>query len=155
MRMRWLELRIPPLLLWFLFAGGMLGVAWLVPALSFPSVGRRIIALALFATGVAVAVAGVLAFRSKGTTVNPMTPAASSAIVASGVYRYSRNPMYLGFFLALAGLAVYLSNIPAALLLPAFVAYLTRFQIRPEERALVAKFGTRYTQYMGRVRRWI
>ena len=153
--MRWLELRIPPLLLLFIFAGAMLGVAWLVPALSFPSVGRKIIALALLAAGVAIAVTGVLTFRSKGTTVNPMTPDASSSVVASGIYARSRNPMYLGFFLALAGWALYLSNIPAALLLPAFVAYLTRFQIRPEERALVAKFGTAYAQYMGRVRRWV
>ena len=81
--------------------------------------------------------------------------ALSALVVSSGVYRVSRNPMYLGFLLALAGWAVYLSNAGAALLLPAFVAYMTRFQIKPEERALLVKFGPEFAQYMSRVRRWL
>jgi protein-S-isoprenylcysteine O-methyltransferase Ste14 len=72
-----------------------------------------------------------------------------------GVYRISRNPMYLGFLLALAGWAVYLSNAGAAVLVPAFVAYMTQFQIKPEERALLAKFDSEFAQYTSRVRRWL
>ena len=102
-----------------------------------------------------MAIAGVMAFRDKRTTVNPLTPSASSSVVSSSVYRVSRNPMYLGFLLALAGWAVYLSNAGAALLLPAFVAYLTQYQIKPEEHALLAKFGSEFAQYMSRVRRWL
>lgn len=63
--------------------------------------------------------------------------------------------MYLGFLLALAGWALYLSNAGAVLRLPAFVAYLTQYQIKPEERALLAKFGPEFAQYMARVRRWV
>jgi protein-S-isoprenylcysteine O-methyltransferase Ste14 len=63
--------------------------------------------------------------------------------------------MYLGFLLALAGWAVYLSNVAAALLLPAFVAYMNQYQVKPEERALLAKFGPEFAHYMSRVRRWI
>ena len=153
--MQWLELKIPPLLVWLVMAGAMLGVAYSAPGLSFTLAGASAIALALVGLGGAVAIAGVIAFRAKRTTVNPLTPGASSTVVSSGVYRLSRNPMYLGFLLALAGWAVYLSNAGAALLLPAFVAYMTRYQIKPEERALHAKFGSEFADYMSRVRRWL
>jgi protein-S-isoprenylcysteine O-methyltransferase Ste14 len=153
--MPWLELKVPPLLVWLVAAGAMAGVARLAPQLDFTMPGRGIVALTLAVLGVAIAAAGVRAFHRKRTTVNPLTPGASSAVVSDGVYRISRNPMYLGFLLALAGWAVYLSNAGALLLLPVFVAYMTRFQIKPEERALLAKFGTEFEQYMGRVRRWL
>jgi protein-S-isoprenylcysteine O-methyltransferase Ste14 len=153
--MRWLELKIPPPVVWLVLAGAMLGVAHSAPKLSFTLAGSSAIALALFALGTGVAFAGVIAFRHMRTTVNPLTPSASSVVVSSGVYRVSRNPMYLGFLLALAGWAVYLSNAGAALLLPAFVAYMTEYQIKPEERALLAKFGSEFAQYASRVRRWL
>jgi protein-S-isoprenylcysteine O-methyltransferase Ste14 len=153
--MHWLELKIPPLIVWLIFAGAMLGVTHAVPRLSFTLAQSPAIALALVAFGAAVAFAGVVAFRDKRTTVNPLTPGASSSVVSSGIYRISRNPMYLGFLLALAGWAVYLSNAGAALLLPVFVAYLTQYQIKPEERSLLAKFGSEFAQYMSRVRRWL
>lgn len=150
-----LDLKIPPLLLWLVFAGAMLGVAYLVPTVSLSVPGSSAIALALVALGAALVLAGVIAFRHKRTTVNPLTPSASSSVVTGGVYRISRNPMYLGFLFALAGWAVYLSNAGAVLLLPAFIAYMTRYQIKPEERALLEKFGLEFEQYMSRVRRWI
>ncbi len=153
--MHWLELKIPPLLVWLLCAGAMRGVAYAAPKLSFTLAGSSAIALALVALGGALAFAGVIAFRLKRTTVNPLTPSASSAVVSSGVYRLSRNPMYLGFLLALAGWALYLANAGAALLLPAFVAYMTQYQIKPEERVLLAKFGVEFAHYMSRVRRWL
>ena len=153
--MQWLELKIPPLLVWLVIAGAMLGVAHSAPGLSFTLAGSSAIAMALVALGGTVAIAGVIAFRDKRTTINPLTPSASSSVVSGGVYRVSRNPMYLGFLLALAGWAVYLSNAGAALLLPAFVAYMTQYQIQPEERALLAKFGSEFAQYASRVRRWL
>ena len=153
--MQWLELKIPPALVWLACAGIMLGVAYTAPGLSFMLGGSPAIAAMLAAAGLAMALAGVITFRGKGTTVNPLTPGAASLVVASGVYRFTRNPMYLGFLLVLAGWAVYLSNAGAALLLPAFVVYMTRYQIKPEERALLAKFGPEFAQYMSRVRRWL
>ena len=153
--MKWLELKIPPVLVWLVMAGAIRGVAYSAPQLSFTLAGSPAIALALAALGAALALAGVIAFRDTGTTVNPLTPGASSSVVSSGVYRVSRNPMYLGLLLALAGWAVYLSNAGGALLVPAFVAYMTRYQIKPEERALLAKFGAEFAQYMSRVRRWL
>ena len=153
--MPWLELKIPPLLLWSVFAGAMLGLAHSAPSLSFTLAGSSALAFAFFSIGGAITLAGVIAFRVKRTTVNPLTPGAASSVVSSGVYRVSRNPMYLGFLLTLAGWALYLSNAGAALLLPAFVAYMTQYQIKPEERALLAKFGSEFAQYMAHVRRWL
>ena len=153
--MQGLDLKVPPLLVWLVFAGTMFGVAYVAPGISYPLPARFALALALVVFGGAVAFAGVVAFRIKRTTVNPLTSSASSSVVSGGIYRVSRNPMYLGFFLALAGWALYLSNGGAVLLLPAFSAYMTEYQIKPEERALLAKFGSEFAQYMARVRRWV
>jgi protein-S-isoprenylcysteine O-methyltransferase Ste14 len=152
---QWLELKVPPPAVTAVAAGAMYGVAYFAPGLSFGLSHSGAIALALVVLGAAVAFAGVVAFRKARTTVNPMTPGASSSVVSGGVYRVSRNPMYLGFLLALAGWAVYLSNAGAAVLLLGFIAYMTQFQIKPEERALRAKFGSEFEQYVSRVRRWI
>jgi protein-S-isoprenylcysteine O-methyltransferase Ste14 len=153
--MRWLELKFPPLLVALVIALAMLGVARAVPSLAFALPGGFAIALSLAALGSIVALAGVVAFRRERTTVNPMTPEDSTSVVSGGVYRYSRNPMYLGFLLALAGWAVYLSNAAAAVFLVVFVVYMNQFQIKPEERALLAKFGSSFAHYMSRVRRWV
>jgi protein-S-isoprenylcysteine O-methyltransferase Ste14 len=150
-----LELKVPPLFLWVIFAAAMYGLARAVPVLSLSVPGAAAIALVLAVTGAALALSGVLAFRRERTTVNPLAPSELSAVVSRGVYRLSRNPMYLGFLIALAGWGVYLSSFASALLLPVFVAYMNRFQIKPEERVLLAKFAQEYAQYMSRVRRWI
>ncbi len=133
----------------------MYGVARLAPQGTLAVPYGSALALALAALGVAVALAAVLTFRRQRTTVNPLDPGATTAIVTSGVYRWSRNPMYLGLLAVLAAWALYLGNAAAALLLPGFVAYLGRFQIGPEERTLLARFGAPYAQYLARVRRWL
>jgi protein-S-isoprenylcysteine O-methyltransferase Ste14 len=153
--MQSLELKVPPVPLAGIFAAAMYGVSLVTPAATFVIPGRTGIAIGLALVSAAIALAGVLAFRASKTTVNPLNPGAASTVVSSGVYRYSRNPMYLGILLALAAWAVYLSNAPAALFLPAFVAYMNRFQIKPEERALLAKFGSAFSQYTATVRRWV
>jgi protein-S-isoprenylcysteine O-methyltransferase Ste14 len=150
-----LELKIPPVALVLLTAGLMGLGAWGLPRLTTGLPGRAIAAGGLAAAGAAVCILGVASFRRAKTTVNPMTPEATSALVIVGVYRWTRNPMYLGFLLILCGLAGYLSNALAAALLPVFIVYMTRFQIRPEERALEARFGADYVAYKVRVRRWI
>jgi protein-S-isoprenylcysteine O-methyltransferase Ste14 len=151
--MRALELRIPPLLLVLIVAMGMALSAFVVPAaLVVPA--PQAVATALAVAGVLLALAGVLAFRRHRTTVNPMTPGKSSALVATGIYRLSRNPMYLGFLLLLGGWGVHLANAVALLWLPAFVVYMNRFQIQPEEQALTQRFGDQYLAYCRSVRRW-
>jgi protein-S-isoprenylcysteine O-methyltransferase Ste14 len=153
--MRALELRIPPLILLAVFAAGMAAVAHVLPQADVQVPARHRWAWLLAAAGGGVALAGVVAFRRSKTTVNPFTPEQSSALVAAGIYRVSRNPMYLGFLLVLAGWGAYLANWASALLLPAFVAYMNRFQILPEERALAERFGSRFADYTRAVRRWL
>jgi protein-S-isoprenylcysteine O-methyltransferase Ste14 len=151
-----LELKIPPPVIAATVAAGMVAVAlWVGPVLNLPMALRMGGALALAAMGACFDLAGIWAFRKAKTTVNPMAPQRSAKLVANGVYRMTRNPMYLGLVLILLGLALYLAS-PWALLGPlAFAAYITRFQIFPEERALTAHFGAAYTAYCAQVRRWL
>ena len=79
----------------------------------------------------------------------------ASALVTGGIYRVTRNPMYLGMLGVLAGWAVWLGNIAAWLGLPLSMALLTALQIRPEERILAERFGAEFERYAARVRRWL
>ena len=150
-----LELRVPPVALMLLCGVAMWVLAWLFPSLRWPFAGQNAVAIVALMSGVAVAVVGVVQFRRSRTTVNPMTPGASTALVVTGVYRQTRNPMYLGFLLMLIALAVWLANLASLFVLPMFVAYMNRFQILPEERALAARFGQQFEDYRRSVRRWL
>lgn len=150
-----LELKIPPPLIAAITAGAMYGAAQLLPVFALSPTVRVGSALALAAVGASFDMAGLLAFRRAKTTVNPMTPQRSSSVVSTGVYRFTRNPMYLGMVFFLLAWAVYLSSAWALLGVPLFMAYISRFQIQPEESALADRFGKSYTDYCARVRRWL
>ena len=94
-------------------------------------------------------------FRKAKTTMNPFKPDTSSALVSHGVYRFTRNPMYVGLLITLLGWAAFLWQPWALFFLPLFVLYITQFQIKPEERVLSSLFGTEYAEYMAKVRRWL
>lgn len=150
-----LELKVPPLALWLVVVVAMWLASSQVPSLAFAWRWRHSLAAVIAGAGILFAVAGVLAFHRAKTTVNPTNPGATSALVASGVYRFSRNPMYVGMLLALIGWAVFLSHTLAFFFIPVFVAYMNRFQISAEEHALCAKFGNQYAAYKRSVRRWL
>ena len=155
MAMRFLELKVPPLAVLILFALAVFGAGRWLPSGNLPFVASGALALAAILAGVGVALAGVVQFRRTGTTVDPLAPENASALVEAGVYRRTRNPMYLGMALVLLGGALWWGSIPGLALVGGFCAYLTRFQILPEERALQAIFGASYVDYTRRVRRWI
>jgi protein-S-isoprenylcysteine O-methyltransferase Ste14 len=138
-----------------LIGAAMWAARWLSPALSTEYAFSSMLAGAISLSGIAIAWAGVSEFRRAQTTVDPTDPAKSSSVVTSGVYRYTRNPMYLGFLLVLAGWATWLSNLTAIVGPVFFVLYMNRFQILPEERILEARFGTPYEAYLQTVRRWV
>ncbi len=96
-----------------------------------------------------------LMFKNAGTTVNPFKPEATSDIVDQGLYAISRNPMYLAMALTIFGIVIRMGSWLGLIPLLAFIAYITAFQIKPEEVALEAKFGQDYLDYKARVRRWI
>lgn len=113
------------------------------------------LALALAVLGAVAALAGVVAFRAAGTTVNPLTPGGASAVVRRGVYRLSRNPMYVGLVAGLLGWGLYLSHALALACVPVIAWWLDRFQIAAEEQAMRAKFGQAFDEYAQSVRRWL
>ncbi len=153
--MHGLELKIPPVAVFLVCGALMWALADRIPQAAFALPGARVVAAVLTTVGATLGLAGILAFRRHGTTVHPVHPDRASAIVSEGIYRYTRNPMYLGLALFLLAWSAWLGNFLALACVPAFMAYMTRFQIRPEERALLAKFGTEFANYMNAVRRWI
>ncbi|MEN3354929.1 MAG: hypothetical protein V7640_3087 [Betaproteobacteria bacterium] len=155
--MRSLELRIPPVALVLGAAFLMWLAAWALPSMRFaiPAGAALIIAIAVAIMGTLVIAAGVIEFRHARTTVNPMNPDAASSLVVKRVYASTRNPMYLGFTMLLLGWAVFLSHPLSFLVVPCFIAYMNRFQIVPEERALEGRFGSEFKVYRSRVRRWL
>ncbi|NOS78470.1 MAG: isoprenylcysteine carboxylmethyltransferase family protein [Nitrospira sp.] len=150
-----LELKIPPVAVVLITAAGMWLAARAVPGMEVSFPGSEVVSGLVAASGGIIALLGVVAFSRAGTTVNPMKPASSSSLVVTGIYSVTRNPMYLGLLLVLLAWAIYLANVLTALFLPGFVWYMNRYQIEPEERALISLFGTEFTAYAARVRRWI
>ena len=149
-----LEYKVPPPLIGALCALLMWLICGMPPLTGKPPM-LLVPALALVVLGLMVEAAGVLSFRRARTTVNPFAPERTVNIVSSGIYRLSRNPMYLGMACSLTGWVVWLWQVQAVLGVVLFVAWITRFQIIPEERILTQKFGTEYRQYRQRVRRWV
>lgn len=150
-----LELKIPPVAVTVLFAVLMWLLAQVTPGFELPAALRLLALAACVAAAVVAGLAAVWSFRRARTTVNPLSPHAAAVLVTSGVYRFSRNPMYLALLLALAGWGLFLANAFALLLALVFIPYMNRFQIGPEERALQQVFGQAFAAYRRRVRRWI
>lgn len=150
-----LELKMSPVMLSVALALLMWQLARLTPGFAMAPYLRLTALLALSGAGAAIAFAGIWSFHRARTTVNPWRPHASSALVVSGIYRRTRNPMYLGLLLGLLGWGLYLANLFTLLLACVFVPYMNRFQIRPEERALEQAFGQEFLNYRQLVRRWL
>jgi protein-S-isoprenylcysteine O-methyltransferase Ste14 len=150
-----LENRVPPPVVAVLVAAGMWALARWVPIVRFELPWPVLTGLATACLGGLVSGAGAREFRRARTTVNPLHPERATAVVTTGIYRYTRNPMYVGAALVLVGCFLAFGGLSAAIGLPAFVTYISRYQIVPEERVLQAKFGSEYTQYQALVRRWL
>src|SRR5699024_1912048 len=150
-----LELRIPPPVIALLTALLMGSVAWGIPGLHSPLFQYKILTIVPAAAGMATGLAAVISFVRARTTADPRRPEQTQPLVQSGIYRFSRNPMYLGLFLILLGWGCLLANAAALVLLMLFIAAMTRLQIVPEERALQKRFGIEFDDYRQRVRRWI
>jgi protein-S-isoprenylcysteine O-methyltransferase Ste14 len=144
----------PPVYL--VLAGALM---WLVsrsqydPSVSVPL--AKELSIACFIAGALIAIVAVLQFRKAQTTIDPLHPGKASALVSKGIFRFSRNPMYLGMAFLLLNLALKLESAFALMVLPLFILVITYAQIKPEEVALTSLFGTTYTDYCQRVRRWI
>ena len=152
--MGWLELKIPPPFVLFITVGLMWfahrlmggGLASIVPFYS---------GLAVMAGGFVVAFTGLRTMITNHTTTSPIQIDRTNKLVTSGLYQFSRNPMYLGMVIFLIGWTVLLGNLWHLAGPIGFAIYIQRFQIAAEERMMTTKFGADYAAYKNRVRRWI
>jgi protein-S-isoprenylcysteine O-methyltransferase Ste14 len=151
-----LELKVPPPLVALLIGVAMWALSRLTQSVTVSVVFPiTMTAVVIGLVGGGITLSGAIAFRRAKTTVDPFRPESASSLVTFGVYRMTRNPMYVGLLMVLIGWAVFLVNVWSALGPLVFVAYITRFQIQPEERALASLFGEAYASYKSRVRRWL
>jgi protein-S-isoprenylcysteine O-methyltransferase Ste14 len=125
----------------------------LLPLSGRPPEPWNLLGLVPLAAGITLASVADLQFKRAGTAVKPFVPA--STLVTGGVFRASRNPMYLGLALVLAGAAFLLASAPALIVAPAYAAWVSsRFIVR-EERQLAEQFGDAYSAYRAKIRRWL
>jgi len=149
------ELKVPPLLLMLITALLMWLLAQYLPNLAVSVAFKYVISFNFLGIGLMFLGSGWMAFRAMNTTLNPMRVDEVSTLVTSEIYHATRNPMYVGMLLMLIAYAVFLANVYTVVLLIAFVMYLNRFQIVPEERALEVMFGEDFLSYKAKVHRWL
>jgi len=148
-----LKMKIPPVIQFFACAL----VAWIL-ALSFVATATAVPTIVPVVTaliGVSFLVFALSHFRKHQTTINPLEPGNASKLVTSGIYRVTRNPMYVGLLLILLAWSIWLGNLSALIPVPIFILLMTALQIKPEERALLHLFGDEYRRYQSSVSRWI
>lgn len=150
-----MKLLIPPpvyalmigLLMWFLNRS--------FPVAHFIDGPWNRIGLAIILIAASSDVWSILLFFKKDTTANPMKPENTTGLVTKGMYKITRNPMYVGLLTMLTGYAIWLGSVTPFLVLPLFYVLITEMQIKPEEEILEEKFGQEYLDYKNSVRRWL
>jgi len=145
--------KIPPPLLVLIHILAAFLLNWLLPLHLISMKYFQWVGYSLCILGLGAAFSAISQFRKMNTTVNPH--GSVSVIVVSGPYRFSRNPIYLGFVLVLIGLPLALNNYWGVVLSPLLVVFMTRLVIQHEETYLEGKFGDEYKRYKSRVRRWL
>ena len=109
----------------------------------------------LFLLGFGILFSAARSFKEHQTTINPIKIETASSLVVSGIFNYSRNPMYLGMALILLGLSLKFNIIGGLIFTALFILYITSFQIKPEEKAMQKIFGEEFLSYKNKVRRWL
>lgn len=150
-----MKLRIPPPVIAFISGGLMWMITKFSPVGHINMPGRRPLYYILMLMAVALTVLSISGFNSAKTTIDPRKPAKASSLVTEGIYKWTRNPMYLALLFLLGAWTVYLGNFINLGILVLFVYYITEFQIKPEEDALREKFGEAFESYNSSVRRWL
>lgn len=145
---------IPPVQL-VICAGLMLSLQYVFPQYHFSLAYSFPLIIFLIAAASIIGALALFDFRKHNTTFHPHTPEKTSTVVDSGIYAYSRNPMYFALVLVLLALALYLKNVTCFAVIPLFIWYITRYQIKPEEVMLDKLFPIDYQAYSQKVRRWL
>lgn len=150
-----MELKIPPPIVAAIFALTMWGVATTATFAALTIELSWVVSLVLLVIALTIDLLALMSFQMAKTTINPMQPHKASQLVVVGVYKFTRNPMYLGLGIIMLAIVIWFSNLINIALLFTFVWYITRYQIIPEERVLVELFGDDFKDYQANVRRWL
>jgi len=150
-----LDNKVPPLIIFCIIATLMWCISMITPVFDFSETTQLVSIILFFLIGVFFSLSGVFAFNKAQTTVDPRTPDKISSLVSTGIYKISRNPMYVGFVFFLLAWSMFLLSPFSFIGIICFIIYLNRFQIEPEERALKEIFGEQYLTYLSTVRRWL
>ncbi|NAW82873.1 hypothetical protein CAG69_12600 [Vibrio sp. V43_P6S15P86] len=153
--MRKLELKVPPVAVFLLVILLMYGLTVLVPSLNISVPFVEVVVGGVTLLSGYMGIAGVYEFHKVKTTVNPVKPDTASSVVRTGVFSFSRNPMYMALLLLIIAIGLWWQHLSVVLCSVVFVSYMNRFQIKPEERVLERLFGEEYVDYKNHVRRWI
>ena len=145
--------KIPPPIITLICGLGIYFSRSLFPKYNYISI--NIIAVSFLLLGIIILITAVLSFKRQDTTVSPLQPEKASYLVASGIFKYSRNPMYLGMLLILISMTIKFNFVGGILIIFAFIAFITKFQIIPEETALERLFGKEFIEYKKKTKRWI
>src|SRR5688572_6505172 len=147
--------RVPPPLIFFglVVIGPLVDRLFGIAPLHIAQPLRSVMVLLLVAAGLMIVLAAIRNFARAGTRVEPWAP--SSAIVSDGIYRFTRNPMYVGMALVVLGLALIIGSSASIVMVGLAMLIVDLFVIRREEAYLEAKFGDEYRDYRARVRRWL
>ena len=113
------------------------------------------ISILILSAGILIFVNPVLQFIKSKTTVNPIQFEEVNKLVTSGIFKYSRNPMYLGMLMIVLSTSIFYLNIYSILTPLLFILWINKFQIKREEEFLIEKFGDEYLSYKKKTRRWI
>ena len=145
--------RVLPPTYFYLSLIAMIALHFLFPILKIIPSPWNAIGVIFLLAGITLSLMGDGIFRKAGTTIKPYQE--STALVTESIFRISRNPMYLGYVLLLAGAAVLMGSLTPFLVIPLFMILIEKLFIATEEKMLTAKFGQTYLDYQGHVRRWI
>jgi|TARA_X000001036_G_scaffold106896_1_gene99967 protein-S-isoprenylcysteine O-methyltransferase Ste14 len=148
-----METKIPPPVVTLIF-----GFAIYLSRKIFPEIEIQyasFFGMFLLLLGFFILISAVKLFRNDKTTVNPLSPEQATKLVTNGIFKISRNPMYLGMAVILASVAVFFNIIGGIIFMALFCLYITKFQIIPEEKAMKELFAQDFEQYMKATRRWI
>ena len=152
--MKTLELKIHPPIILLLSLILVYGLSHTLPLLALPLIFSSLYWY-VGCIGVLIALAGLWEFRKAKTTIDPTKPENASYLVSGGIYRVTRNPMYLGMQLIIIAVVFKFGNYFGFIALPFFILYITQFQIKPEEHIIEGVFGEEYVNYKKKVRRWL
>ncbi len=149
-----MKLKVPPPIVFLFFALMMYGVSKLLNVGFFDFFGRLYLMYFLMGLAFSIGLTALIQFFTSKTTTDPRKPQKANKLVTKGLFQFTRNPMYLGLLLFLLAWGLYLGNAFNVITAALFVMYMNKFQIIPEEKALLNIFGNEYAQYCTLVRRW-